>query len=228
MFKHTRLITIRAGMDDQTRARLIASFDGLVAGLPDVSYARTRPSLGGSVNGGDIVCHLQFPDEAAYRACTQAKHWTAIEEFCSSHQIARCDSVAYRQEANGIREPRLADGVHRILLLSVRPSATLERLRRFEAEMRTMPAYLPAIRNWGFSPVLESRGVRRWTHVWEQEFADAQGLFGPYMMHPIHFAHIDRWFDPQSHDWIVDPELCSTYCQFHESALALPLDNSPG
>ena len=67
---------------------------------------------------------------------------------------------------------------------------------------------------------VESGGARNWTHVWEQEYTDIGGLTGPYMLHPYHWSHIDRWYDPDCTDWIVDPHLCHTYCTFEDSMLA--------
>lgn len=219
MFKVTRLLSFKSGLDDAARNALAAQFDGLVASLPQLQHQRNRPSLPGSVNGGDIVCHLQFSTEGDYRACTTTEAWQALEDFCRQPEVAGVEGVAYQQGSLGQGQPGITGGVHRILLLAVRPFISAAKVAQFEAEMREMARYVPAIRNWGLSRVTEATGTRNWTHVWEQEFADVQGLFGPYMMHPIHFAHIDRWFDTQSHDWIVDPELCSTCCQFERSAM---------
>ena len=82
-----------------------------------------------------------------------------------------------------------------------------------------MPYYIPAIRNWQLSRAEEATGARRWTHVWEQEYADAGGLMGPYMMHPYHWARIDRWFDPECPDRIVDARLCHSFCAMKASVL---------
>lgn len=225
MFNVLFLVTFDGGIDEEGRTSAAESLDGLVAALPGLAFSRIRPSLEGSVNGGDLVCIFGFPNEAIYRSAKESEGWTPIAALCSSSEVKRWDWAAYPTEALGLREPEIAAGVHRLLLLAVAPSTDIAKVGRFEAEMRAMPDYVDAIRNWRFSHVTESGGARLWTHVWEQEFADPQGLFGPYMMHPIHFAHIDRWFDTESHDWIVDPELCSTYCAFEASALALPVPN---
>lgn len=74
-----------------------------------------------------------------------------------------------------------------------------------------MAKYIPAIRNWRFSNVIEAGGDLNWTHVWEQEYADIGGLMGPYMLHPFHWALIDRWFDPECPDWIVNIHLCHSF-----------------
>ncbi|MDV6240320.1 antibiotic biosynthesis monooxygenase family protein [Rhodococcus opacus] len=61
------------------------------------------------------------------------------------------------------------------------------------------------------SRVHESAGSARWTHVWEQEYANLDGLLGPYMTHPYHWAHIDRWFGPERGPRIVT-RLCQGFC----------------
>lgn len=221
MFKVTRLVTFHEGLGEGARLAQAARHDAILRRLPGLLHARTRPSLEGSVNGGDSVLHLVFESEAAWHLARSSTDWQQIEEFDLQVPAVRCDWVTYQQQAVELREPRIAGGIHRILLLSVMPQTPMEKIARFEAEMCNMARYLPSIRNWGFSRISDSGGVRPWTHVWEQDFACSQDLFGPYMMHPIHFGQIDRWFDPQSHDWIVDTELCSTYCAFEQSALAL-------
>lgn len=221
MFKVSHLITFRPAQPEQVKSAAAARVEELAAEVPHTIHARSRPSLQGSVNGGHMVCHLAFAQEAAWREARASHAGRLLEEFCASVDVCRWDWVAYRQQSPGLRQPEIVSGIHRSLILSVKPFTPSEAVARFEAEMQAMPAYIPEIRNWGLSRVVESGGVRPWSHVWEQEFTDAKGLFGPYMMHPIHFGSIDRWFDPQSHDWIVDPELCSTYCSFDRSALAL-------
>lgn len=221
MYKASWLVTFSEGLDDDARRDAAARLGVLVEGLPGRIHARSRPSLDGAVNGGDIVSHVVFANEAAWREARSSEAWMALDAFCSSSAVARCDWAVYRRERAGDRDPAISGGVHRILFLAIMPAVPADKVAQFEREMARMPDYLPAIRNWNLSRVLESGVERAWSHVWEQDFAGPQDLFGPYMMHPIHFAHIDRWFDPQSHDWIVDPELCSTYCRFETSALAL-------
>ena len=52
------------------------------------------------------------------------------------------------------------------------------------------------------------------SNQWEQEYADIGGLMGPYMLHPYHWAVIDRWFDPECPDWIVNTRLCHSFAAF--------------
>ena len=92
-------------------------------------------------------------------------------------------------------------------------------VRQFEAETLAMPRYIGAIRNWRLSRVTKATGARAWTHVWEQEYADPGGLLGPYMTNPYHWARVDRWFDPECPEHIVDTRLCHSFCAIGRSVL---------
>jgi hypothetical protein len=134
--------------------------------------------------------------------------------------VARADTAFYRNGAGSVGAPGLADGVYRALLLNAcRPQSVAKRAQ-FDAEMVLMPKYIPAIRNWRYSPVIEASGERPWTHVWEQEYAGIEGLMGPYMLHPYHWAVIDRWFDPECPDWLVDTRLCHSFGAFGRPQLS--------
>jgi hypothetical protein len=54
--------------------------------------------------------------------------------------------------------------------------------------------------------------MQDWTHVFEQEFTDVEGLMGPYLMHPIHWAVVDRWFDPECPEVIIRNPVCHSFC----------------
>jgi Stress responsive A/B Barrel Domain len=71
---------------------------------------------------------------------------------------------------------------------------------------------VPAIRAWQLSRVDDAIGTSRWTHVFEQEFGDVDGLMGPYLMHPIHWAVVDRWFDPECPEVIIRDRVCHSFC----------------
>jgi hypothetical protein len=40
---------------------------------------------------------------------------------------------------------------------------------------------------------------------------------GPYLMHPIHWAYVDRWFDPECPDVIVRDRVCHSFCNVDAS-----------
>lgn len=177
--------------------------------------ATVAPVMEGNFNGGDLSAVWQFADEAS---CHSAK--PEIDAALAGPGITRVDSCVFATEKTGIAEPGLATGVHRTLFLCADHNATPERLAQFEAEMVQMAHYIPAIRNWRFSRVDEASGDLPWTHVWEQEYADIGGLMGPYMLHPYHWALIDRWFDHECPDWLVNLRLCHSFAMYGKAVLS--------
>jgi len=49
--------------------------------------------------------------------------------------------------------------------------------------------------------------------VWEQGYDRLEDLTGSYMKHPCHWGQVDRWFDPEHPDWLIDPGLCHAFCR---------------
>lgn len=199
MYKLTRLVTFA----DATHGNALAEGLRALAARHGAHRSLIAPTLPGSHFGGDLLAHFQF-DTEAHRTAFDA----AAAPLLAAPAIASVDSVAYR----GAPALDLANGVYRVLLLSVYAGTDPATVARFEAETRMMPHYIPAIRNWQLSRADAVSGARTWTHVWEQEYADTAGLLGPYMLHPYHWAHIDRWFDPECPDRIVDTRLCHSFC----------------
>lgn len=219
MFKLTKLITLAPDTNDRDRNAIAVTLkDALHA--PHVAGGLFEPALAGGVNGGDFIWHAQFGDERAYKDDACHPVWQHAEDALKTRPVTHVDSIAYQQQSLGIREAGSKQGIYRALLVSLRPDIASQKVRQFENEMRDMAGYIAAIRNWGFSRATESSGCRHWDYVWEQEFADVDALAGPYMKHPYHFARIDRWFDPESQDWILDTSLCHSFCAFTESVLA--------
>lgn len=222
MFKLTRLISFQTDSAETERAALSEHLRAVAAASPEVLRAYLAPTQPGNLNGGDLVWHLQFADEASCRRAIGSAGWRDADRALAADPVAHVDGVGYRQELLHIGVPDITGGIHRTLLIAVNPGTPAEKIAGFEAEMRDMARYLPCIRNWGFSRVADSIGARRWTHIWEQDFDNVGALFGPYMNHPIHFAHIDRWFDTQSHDFIVDTYIGHTFCAVERSMLTPP------
>ena len=109
--------------------------------------------------------------------------------------------------------------MYRALLLRVVPGTAEQAVACFEDELRLMPRYVKTITAWQLSRVDEPVGTSEWTHVFEQQFTDVDGLMGPYLMHPIHWAYVDRWFDPECPDVIVRDRVCHSFCAMPESVL---------
>lgn len=168
--------------------------EDMLQGLRQGPDTLLQPTLPGVYNGGDYLRKLRatHPDAKPLSLCA--------------------DSVVY-QDGEGGGDWRRG-GIYRALLLSLRPGTAAAAAERFERETLAMPRYIRSIRAWRLSRVQWSSGARPWSHVWEQRYDDLEGLSGPYMMHPYHWAHVDRWFDPESPDWIVDTHLCHSYCRY--------------
>ncbi|MEV0685846.1 Dabb family protein [Nocardia sp. NPDC050378] len=163
-----------------------------------------QPTLPGVRNGGDILVHLRFGDVAAWRACAPA--WESAVDG-----VGHVDGAEYGAGVGGTAEPPTGS-VYRVLLLRVAPDTPSEVVDRFEADLLRMPRYISTIRSWQLSRVTRASGSAPWTHVWEQEFTDLAGLDGAYLMHPVHWAHVDRWFDPEHPEVVVRDRICHSFC----------------
>lgn len=98
--------------------------------------------------------------------------------------------------------------VKRTLLLRVRPDAPAAQVKQLETALLAMPQHISTIRSWSLSRV---EGSPQWTHAWEQEYADVEGLNGEYLLHPYHWTYVDRWFDPEVPGSIVEPALAHIF-----------------
>jgi hypothetical protein len=170
--------------------------------LPPAAESLLQPTLPGVYNGGDLLWKSRG-DRAALDAAAQQLRQ-------EQDGIAHVDSAVYEDGESGGEWSK--QGVYRALLLCVKTATAADTVARFEREMRAMPRYIHSIRAWRLSRVVQAAGARAWTHVWEQRYDSLPGLTGTYMMHPYHWAWVDRWFDPESPDWIVDTHLCHSFC----------------
>jgi hypothetical protein len=200
MYSVTRLLDVVA--DERERVLISTRSRAKAIGA---RFHLVEPTLPGSRNGGDILIHLRFDSEHEWLTVAES-----FADALSEPAITRINGVSYP----GI-VTRSGDGtVYRTLLLRVSPEIRADIVTHFEDELRSMTRFIRAIRAWQLSRVDEAVGDLQWTHVFEQEFGDLDGLIGPYMMHPIHWAVVDRWFDPECPDVIVRDRLCHSFCQY--------------
>lgn len=211
MFNRIALLHLSPGL-------AAAEHDRLVSALREACEGRceslVQPVLPGSFNGGDLLWRTRYEDEAHYQSCAAWPSWQeACETLLGNPQVvAHVDGATFEDGDGGGHWS--GSGVYRALLLSIKePASSDSRIKRFENELLAMPRHISSIRAWRLSRVCDATGSRRWSLVWEQEYADVQGLTGPYMLHPYHWAVVDRWFDPESTDWIVDSRLCHSFCR---------------
>lgn len=196
---------LRTGTSTPEQA-LLASIEAL-PGLRQVALGR---NLAGSWGAGDYTLDLQF-DPAPSGASGQDTGLAAALDG-----MAEVDRVAYRPLSDGLRSPRLRQGIWRTLMFRVRPEAPGWQVRGLEQDLLRMPEYMPGIRNWRLARVL-TPGT--WTHVWQQEFASAEDLLGEYLMHPFHWGRVDRWFDPEFPEWTVEA-ISHAFCPLAASLIA--------
>ncbi|MBP0636773.1 Dabb family protein [Cupriavidus sp. AcVe19-6a] len=199
---HTNLCT---GKSTQEQA-LLARIESL-PGLRQVAIGR---NLAGSWGAGDYTLDLRF-DPAPSGSTGHDDGLAAALEG-----VAQVDRVAYSPISDGLRAPQLRQGIWRTLMFRVRPEAPECQVRSLEQDLLRMPEYMPGILNWRLARVL-SPGT--WTHVWQQEFASAEDLLGEYLMHPFHWGHVDRWFDPEFPEWTVQA-ISHAFCPLATSLIA--------
>jgi Stress responsive A/B Barrel Domain len=168
-------------------------------------HALVELTLPGSRNGGDILVHLRFDDEG---------HWQKLEPALiaatSDASVTRVDGASYL--GSSVVSERSPGSVYRVLLLRVWPGTDDATASQFEDDLRLLTRYVPTITEWQLSRVESPVGSSAWTHVFSQRFTDVDGLMGPYLMHPIHWAQVDRWFDPECPEYVVRDKVCHSFC----------------
>jgi Stress responsive A/B Barrel Domain len=208
MFNVTRLVHLAPGAEpDAVLAELRAVARGSAA-----TRALVEPTLPGVRNGGDILVHLRFP------GCTE---WNAAAaQFAAAldtSAVVNVDGAEYEGTTRQFESAQPAT-VYRTLLLRVADGTTDAVIERFEADLCLLPRYVRTITGWQLSRVEKAIGASAWTHVFEQDFSDLDGLMGPYLMHPIHWSYVDRWFDPECPDIIVRDRVCHSFCRIGDIA----------
>ncbi len=200
MFNVTRLIDV--GEADRERIR-----QALTDVVQRSGAARTlvSPTLAGSRNGGDLLVHLRFADSTDWAAAAPA-----VDAVLADPAVTRVNGADYHGSPTVI-DDRPTGTVYRALLLRVSDGTDADTMARFEADLRLLPGYVSTISAWQLSRPEHTVG-NTWTHVFEQEFSDADGIMGAYLMHPIHWAVVDQWFDPECPNAIVRERVCHSFC----------------
>src|SRR6266702_4022810 len=96
MFKLTKLITLRPETAASDRQRLVDTLQSATSASKQVARAMLQPTLPNVYNGGDFIWHLQFANEAAYRATIEGRPWRdSVDRALDSEPVAHVDSAAY-------------------------------------------------------------------------------------------------------------------------------------
>ncbi|MAT95255.1 MAG: hypothetical protein CME59_22010 [Halioglobus sp.] len=205
-------------------AALEAVLLGAAETLPGLQASALGRNFAPEYAAGHLTWDLLYPDAASAAQAGDSATWSAkvlpaLTQYCTEVHALELTTI----EA-GIREPELADGVKRTAFFRLLPGQDTATADRFERDLLEMPAQIEAIRNWRLSRATaapwNTTDAAPWSYVWEQEFADLDGLLGPYMAHPHHWAYIDRWFDPESGAQAIDADLSHAFSPLENSLLA--------
>jgi hypothetical protein len=175
------------------------------ASVLDADAGRVLP---GSVADADVSADLRIDAAAG-----TDRPLDAIPEIASLLDPA-CFSRIEPLALNVIASSRLDDvgpRIKRTLALTVRTGTPERDIQRFERSLAAMPEHIREIRSWSLSRVDHTRSTGPWTHVWEQEYADVDGVRVAYLQHPYHWTGVDRWFDPEMPCAIVEPRLAHMF-----------------
>lgn len=185
------------------------------ADLPGITAAALSPNFVADYGAGHLTWDLLYPDRAAAEAARASALWReellpALDAHCVSRTALGLDTVGA-----GAREPGLTGGVKRTAYFRLLPDVAADVEAAFVRDTLAMPAHIGAIRNWRLSRAIpldwDATAGEPWTFVWEQEYAALDGLVVDYMVHPHHWAHVDRWFDVESGVQVVHPALCHAF-----------------
>lgn len=183
--------------------------------LPGITSVASSPNYVADYGAGHVTWDLVYPDRATAEAARASALWTedllpALDSLCTSRTALGLETVGA-----GAREPGLTGGVKRTAYFRLLPGVTAEVEAAFVGDTLAMPAHIETIRNWRLSRAIpldwDATAGEPWTFVWEQEYADLDGLVVDYMVHPHHWAHVDRWFDVESGVQVVHPALCHAF-----------------
>jgi Stress responsive A/B Barrel Domain len=201
MNRSVLVITFRLTASPEEIRSWLADANAL-SGLPEVTGSSASENLPGSVGGGDAVWDLRTQDSLS--------GIPAVSELMSAACAASTETLALNTIASGHRDLPGAR-IKRTLALTVRAGTSEPQMQRFERSLQAMPDHIPEISSWSLSRVRPEASNSRWTHVWEQEFADVAGLRVAYMRSPYHWTGVDRWFDPEVPCSIVEPRLAHMF-----------------
>ncbi len=211
-YRVTKILTLAEGADETEMMRDLAATAG---NRREVVHSAIGRTLSETNDAATYIWRLHFANEAS--AHTWALHGGSHADAILNDRlrIRQVDSVGYVGGRAGSKQT-LGRGIYRMLLISLKTSAGSADVAQFEHETHEMGHYIPSIVQWRISRVRESSGTSPWTHVWEQEYRDMEGLVRTYMLHPHHWGWINRWYDPECVEHIVGA-VSQSFCSFEGS-----------
>lgn len=203
MFVSLRLIALPPEREAEREA-FAARLQAAAANLSAVRSCWIAPvSSVAVINAGHVVWRMTFVSEREALAVVLDPAWRgAVAALLDGAEVTH---VGYRMTRCAVAPA--GGGIWRALVFRVMPEGFPDGTSALERGLLMMPGNVTTIRSWALSPVSLCEGPKAYTHVWEQEFDSLDGLTGEYMTHPIHWGHVDAFFDAESPEYIVDPQL---------------------
>lgn len=222
-WRETAQLYLRTELSETERTAFAAQLELAGTELPGIVTAALGQNFVPEHGAGHYTWDLVFPDRATADAARASAFWgkellPALERHCRARSALGLETIGA-----GARAPALANGIKRTALFRLLPGVTPERQARFASDTLEMAAHIPAILNWRLSRAValdwDAPDCTPWSFVWEQEYATLDGLNVDYMVHPHHWAHVDRWFDPESGVQAVDTALCHAFSPLGASVI---------
>jgi hypothetical protein len=222
-YRETAQLALRTTISSREEREFCALLERAGVELSGLELACLQANLAPDYAAGDYTWDLLYPDRESAHRLRETPYWRnqvmpAIAACCRA-----CHALALDTVSAGARRSDLSAGVKRTAYFRLLPGVAEHLAESFERDLLEMPAHIPQIINWRLSRARtlpwDSSGSPPWTWVWEQEFENLEGLTGPYMAHPHHWAHVDRWFDPESGAQIIDADLSHAFCALPRSVL---------
>jgi len=204
MYCMTTQLNPKAGLDQKN---FEDSIRDTVASLSHNGILNLGRNLEGSFGTGEYTCDF----------LSIHSQQEILDVLTQLNITSNIDLVIHQPIAGALRSPQLKNGISRTLLLKVKEDATEDQLYGLENDTLAMPDHLQGICNWSFSRTVDNS---KWSHVWQQEYANLGDLTGEYMTHPYHWAWVDRWFDSEIPEHCVESTLCHAFCELPSSLLA--------
>ena len=223
MFVSLRTLSLPTEREGE-RDAIIATLRATAAELPGVlSSWVARVSPVAAINAGHIVWRLTFATEREALAAPFEANWSMrIAPLLSGMQQI---GVGYRFTRSSLRPA--SSGIWRALIFRVMPQGFPRRANDLERELLLLPKYVGSIRSWALSRVSTIEGPKGFTHVWEQEFDKLEGLTADYMIHPVHWGLLDRYFDAECPEYVVDPHLIQVIGEIDSTIIGRVPDTGP-
>jgi hypothetical protein len=222
-WRETAQLYLKGDITDAGRAAFVALLERAATQLPGLATASLAANLVPDYGAGHYTWDLVYRDQATAQAARASGFWReqllpALDRHCRARAALGLETVGA-----GARSPALANGVKRTALFRLLPGVSAALQSRFARDTLEMAAQIPAILNWRLSRAVplawDASDCAPWSFVWEQEYATLDGLTVDYMVHPHHWAHIDRWFDPESGAQIIDTALCHAFSPLTQSVI---------